>query len=169
MTALSRPKNLTPKRNSFWDCKKHRKTSAERWTFSLVGTDFDIYNPSVTLRVPPSLTQGRHCRRSRGNKRWSPRVFRLLCVSVLLTEDFWKSVPTTLSARFARHLPLHREGKMLPQLLSAHKALPKPVSPNFQLSIFNCQFELPPQSLSAHKASAKNRLPCVKGAVSFAD
>ena len=64
MTALSRPKNLTPKRNSFWDYKKHRKTSAERWTFSLAVTYFDIYNPSVTLRVPPSLTQGRHCRRS---------------------------------------------------------------------------------------------------------
>ena len=48
---------------------------------------------------------------------------------------------------------------MLPQLLSAHKALPKPVSPNFQLSIFNCQFELPPRSLSAHKASIETRLP----------
>ena len=48
---------------------------------------------------------------------------------------------------------------MLPQLLSAHKALAKVVFPIFQLSIFNCQFELPPRSLSAHKVSIETRLP----------
>lgn len=120
MTALSRPKNLTPKRNIFWDYKKHRKTSAERWTFLLTATFyFDTYNPFVTLRVPPSLTQGRQLppRSLSAYKALAKVVFPIFQLSIF-------------NCQF--ELP--------PRSLSAHKVSIETRLPNFQFSIVNFQF-----------------------------